>query len=304
MPGVDPVVRMGWTMAQIVMIHGIFNYLPGTTPHEASLAAAAHCRSRLAAGLAKAGFTGAVPDLAMAYYADLLRRDLPDEAQSGEGDAGFEQLTAPQREDAAEWLVTAGAPVPAELQNIGLAPLRQLLGWLVDDRRGPMGTRLREKTVRRLERVILAMLREVEAYTTWTGRRRVVQERVAQMIRSEQPQAVVAHSLGSVVAYETLHAQPDLRVRQLVTLGSPLRLPSLTRRLEPGLRAGRGARPAGVEHWTNIADVGDLVAIPPRLSEVFAVDQEVLFDNGLDFHGLGSYLANGLTGLAVVPYLS
>ncbi|MER5935212.1 hypothetical protein [Streptomyces sp. NPDC002054] len=292
-------------MAQVVLIHGIFNYVRGATPHEAALEAAADCRPRLAAGLARAGLAGAVgPDLAMAYYADLLRPDLPDEAQAEEEDDGFEKLTAREREDAAEWLVTAGAPVPEQLQNIGLAPLRQLLGWLVDDREGPMGRRLRDKMVRRLERMMLAMLREVEAYTTWSGRRRLVQERVAQTIRREQPQVIVAHSLGSVVAYETLHAHPDLRVRQLVTLGSPLRLPSLARRLEPGLRAGRGARPAGVEHWTNIADVGDLVAIPPKLSEVFPVDQDEVFDNGLDFHGLGAYLANGLTGLAVVPYLS
>ncbi|MCX5409747.1 hypothetical protein OHA37_38565 [Streptomyces sp. NBC_00335] len=295
-------------MAQVVLVHGIFNYVRGATPQEAALEAAAQCRTELAAGLAKAGLAGAAdPDLAMAYYADLLRPGLPDEAQAdeeGQEEDGFEKLTAREREDAAEWLVTAGAPVPEQVQNIGLAPLRQLLGWLVDDRKGPMGRRLRDRTVRRLERMMLAMLREVEAYTTWSERRRLVQERVAQTIQREQPKVIVAHSLGSVVAYETLHAHPELRVRQLVTLGSPLRLPSLARRLEPGLRAGRGARPAGVEHWTNIADVGDLVAIPPKLSEVFPVDQDEVFDNGLDFHGLGSYLANGLTGLAVVPYLS
>ena len=35
----------------------------------------------------------------------------------------------------------------------------------------------------------------------------------------------MAHFLGTVVAYEALHAHPDLHVHLLVTLGSPLALP-------------------------------------------------------------------------------
>ena len=35
----------------------------------------------------------------------------------------------------------------------------------------------------------------------------------------------MAHSLGTVMAYEALHAHPDLHVYLLVTLGSPLALP-------------------------------------------------------------------------------
>ena len=35
----------------------------------------------------------------------------------------------------------------------------------------------------------------------------------------------MAHFLGTVVAYEALHAHPDLHVYLLLTLGSPLALP-------------------------------------------------------------------------------
>ncbi len=35
----------------------------------------------------------------------------------------------------------------------------------------------------------------------------------------------MAHVLGTVVAYEALHAHPDLHVYLLVNLGSPLVLP-------------------------------------------------------------------------------
>ncbi|MFD5972760.1 MULTISPECIES: hypothetical protein [Streptomyces] len=291
-------------MASVVMVHGIFNYVRGMPPARAAAVKADDCRAKLAEGMTKAGLAAEVPELVMAYYADLLRSDVPEETQSSDADLSFGILTAPQQEMAAEWLVQAGAPAPGELQNTALAPLRQMLGWLVDDRIGRVGQRVREQTVRRLERVMVALLREVEAYTSWPERRALVRERVAETVQRERPYVVVAHSLGSVVAYETLHAHPELTVAQFVTLGSPLRLPSLVRRLEPGLRGGRGAKPAGVAHWTNFADVGDLVAIPPKLSEVFPVDQDETFDNGLGFHGLGGYLANGLTGLAIVPYLS
>ena len=39
------------------------------------------------------------------------------------------------------------------------------------------------------------------------------------------PTRVMAHSLGTVMAYEALHAHPGLHVYLLVTLGSPLALP-------------------------------------------------------------------------------
>jgi hypothetical protein len=108
-----------------------------------------------------------------------------------------------------------------------------------------------------------------------------------------------------MVAYEALHAFPDLDVELLVTLGSPLGLPALFRKLDPEPRAGRGARPAGVKRWLNIADVGDLVAIPPKLGGLFPVDQHETVNRGfLEPHFLGPYLANGVTATAIAPYLS
>ncbi|MFE2323433.1 hypothetical protein ACFXD5_05850 [Streptomyces sp. NPDC059385] len=296
-------------MARVVLVHGMWNFVPGAGAEEAAGEKAAAARPYLAQGMRKAGLTGPVPEPAMAYYADLLDRVRPAGAQAAGAPPGFEALSEPEREVAAQWLVAAGAPVPPQLQNIAVAPLRQLVGWLVDDRTGPIARRLRDGIVGRLERAVVGVLHEVRAYTAapdgaGSGPRVLVRERVAEVIRRERPQVVVAHSLGSVVAYETLHAHPDLEVPQLVTIGSPLRLPVLADRLDPGLRGGRGARPSGVRHWTNIADVGDLVAVPPKLADVFPVDQDESVDNGIDFHGLHSYLANGLTALAVLPYLS
>lgn len=77
----------------------------------------------------------------------------------------------------------------------------------------------------------------------------------------EGADVVIAHSLGSVVAYETLWAT-GIAVPTLVTVGSPLAVPQIFPRLTPAPVEGRGARPSGVGRWCNLADVGDVVAIP------------------------------------------
>ncbi|MFF2778553.1 hypothetical protein ACFVU3_26985 [Streptomyces sp. NPDC058052] len=291
-------------MASVVLVHGILNHVRGAGPEEAALSKAEEYRPDLLEGLGKTGLDVPEPDLVMAYYADLLRPPSQEQEQAAGEDLYFELLSKAERSAAAEWLMAAGAPAPSDLQNVGFAPLRQMLGWLVQERTGPVAEWVLERTVRPLERVVVGLLLDVEAYTTWPDRRRAVRERIANTIGTARPTVVVAHSLGSVATYETLLAFPDLEVELLVTVGSPLRLPTLARRLDPGLRGGRGARPAGVGRWVNIADVGDLVAIPPKLAKVFPVDQDEVTDIGLGIHGLGGYLANGLTASALAPYLS
>ncbi|MGV9386923.1 hypothetical protein ACWDRB_64850 [Nonomuraea sp. NPDC003707] len=292
-------------MAPVVLVHGIFNYVQGATPEEAAVRKAGECRPKLAEGLVRAGLAPAAPEVVMAYYADLLRVELLAQAHAAEDDPRFEDLTREQQAEAAVWLAAAGAPLPADPQNVGSAPLRQMLGWLIKQRSGRLAQAVQEQTVRRLERIIVVLLREVEAYTAWPERRRLTRERVAKTIRAQQSTVVVAHSLGCLVVYEMLHdaAFSDLEVELLLTVGSPLGLPGLARRLDPALRDGRGARPAGVRRWVNIADVGDIVAIPPRLSEVFPIDQEETTDIGLRFHAFGGYLASGRVAAALAPYL-
>lgn len=183
---------------------------------------------------------------------------LPEQPQDGRADPGFEDLTPPGRALAAQWLEAAGAPGVEEPQNIGLAPLRQMLGKLIDGRSSRLTRAVREQTVRRLEHVVVAMLRELTAYTTWTGRRQAVRERVAAVLRREAPAVVVAHSLGSFVTYETLRAPGPAR---RAAAHGRLAAAAAGGAAPAGARTARGpgARPAGVKRWVNLADVGDLV---------------------------------------------
>jgi len=85
---------------------------------------------------------------------------------------------------------------------------------------------------------------------------------------------VVAHSLGSVVAYEVLCSLPGSASLSFVSLGSPLGLPNLVfDRLQPAPRPvgaePRGYWPARVRAWNNIADAGDVVALVEDLRPLF-----------------------------------
>jgi hypothetical protein len=70
------------------------------------------------------------------------------------------------------------------------------------------------------ERALIFDLKQVRLYLTKPETRAEIQHRVAGCI-GEDTRVLVAHSLGSVVAYELLCAHPEWPVRTLVTLGSP-----------------------------------------------------------------------------------
>ncbi|MFD4175249.1 serine peptidase [Streptomyces anulatus] len=280
-------------MSRIVVVHGVRNYERGVDPEVAADKLASQWRARLAYGYADAGLGHlAVPDIKAAYYAHALRGP---EAQSVDG--GLEHLSPMEERAVLAWLQAVGLQdEPAEGQSWGGLPLRQAID-LVARRRG-MTTRL-------LGRIAVALLPEVYSYLASPARRRQARETVAETIRTCGAKVVVAHSLGSVVAYEALHAHPNLGVEVLVTLGSPLGLPgAVFEMLEPAPDTSqRGQRPAGISHWINIADAGDLVALPRRLGDRFPVDvHQETHMAAVDFHTLDTYLGSGLTAAALAPH--
>ncbi|MEU7894768.1 hypothetical protein AB0B45_18145 [Nonomuraea sp. NPDC049152] len=148
---------------------------------------------------------------------------------------------------------------------------------------------------------------EVAAYLTDAARRERCRQDVAEVLRRRAPKVVVAHSLGSVVAYETLHANPDIEVDLLITLGSPLGMRNVVfEHLLPAPVNGLGERPKGVRRWVNIADKDDIAAIPPALRACFTgVDFEALVNlDWLDFHTVEKYLGCGAINQHLHPYLA
>lgn len=279
-------------MNRIVVVHGVRNYQRGLAPDAAADRLASVWRERLTAGYHKADLGHlAVPDITAAYYAHTLHDA---EAQGAAG--GIEDLTPAEQEAALLWLAAVGLPAqPAEGQSWGGLPLRQAID-LVARRRGT--------AARTLGRIAVAFLPEVYGYLASPGRRRSARETVAEAVRRSGAKVVVAHSLGSVVTYEALHAHPDLGVEVLITLGSPLGLPgAVFDMLEPAPLSGYGQKPPQIRHWINIADSGDLVALPRRLGDRFPVDTHHEAQMALlDFHTLNTYLAHGLTATAMAVH--
>lgn len=105
--------------------------------------------------------------------------------------------------------------------------------------------------------------RELSGYLHGTpGIADAMRDRVRDAIgRNDGPLVVLAHSLGSIIAFDVL-SEPDLAGREVdfVTVGSPLALGPV----QDHLRAWRGSRPievpGGVATWRNFHADGDPVA--------------------------------------------
>ena len=115
---------------------------------------------------------------------------------------------------------------------------------------------------------------------------------------------VVAHSMGTVVAWTALCHRPESTVHTLVTLGSPLGSPMVFDVLDPAPVGGQGAWPGPVQRWVNVAAVGDKATGGRGLSERFGPrveDRQV--DNGHRAHDPEPYLNSRATGEAVAAAL-
>ncbi|MFB9537259.1 MULTISPECIES: hypothetical protein [Streptomyces] len=155
-------------------------------------------------------------------------------------------------------------------------------------------------------RAMVFDLHQVRRYLLEPELRAQVKDQVARAVRDDT-RVIVAHSLGSIVAYEALCANPDWPVRALVTLGSPLGIRNLIfDRLDPpptppaGGRPLLGQWPGSVKHWTNIADGGDVVALVKDLRPVFGEQVlSFLIHNGAKAHSVTPYLTAQQTGAAI-----
>lgn len=270
-------------MSVVLAVHGVWNHRRRETPEQAAASLARSWQASLATGMRRANRTEPVPPVAVAYYADLLRRP----GRQGTDD-DLDDLTPDEAQFARDWLRHVGLPD-------GVAA-----GWSTIEVRQAVETlaRARGLGAPATRWFVAGLFREVHAYlrTPENPARAAVRERVASAIAATDARIIVAHSLGSVVAYETLWAQPHFHIDMLVTLGSPLALPhAVFPKLDPAPRAGRGARPPGVRRWVNLADPGDIVAVPKGgISAAFDgvdIDEHTLI-SAFDFHKAANYLSH------------
>lgn len=154
------------------------------------------------------------------------------------------------------------------------------------------------------DHLLVGALRQVRRYLTEDDTRQRIRQRVLDAL-TEDTQLVVAHSLGSIVAYEALHAVDAAYPQSLITLGSPLGIRGMIfDRLTPAPRAGAGQWPPQLQTWTNIADRGDVVALVKTLAPIFpGALKDVSVHNGAKAHDVRPYLTARETGAAVLTAL-
>ena len=92
--------------------------------------------------------------------------------------------------------------------------------------------------------------------------------------KSGRPILLIGHSMGSVIAYDTLwqmsrESKEGLRVNFL-TLGSPLGQRYIQRRLEGSAESGERRFPGNITRWVNIAAVGEMTAIDMAVRNDFS----------------------------------
>lgn len=292
------VFRGGGVVARVVCVHGIGQQVQGEDRLRAAWWPA------LTDGLRRAGAAEglvAATDLEVGFYGDVFRpaghlltaatppytaRDVVD---------GFERelLAAWWRAAAA---VEAGVVDPGAGDTLVSTP-QSVQAAL----RALSGSRFFANVALR---AMISDLKQVRAYLTDPQIRERVRDRVTARIGPDT-RVVVAHSLGSVVAYEALCALPGHGVRAFVTLGSPLGIRDLVfERLRPA-PDGLGAWPGGPDlTWTNLADAGDVVALVKDLRPAFGERvRSGLLSNGTHAHDATAYLTDALCGAAIAEGL-
>jgi len=218
-------------------------------------------------GLAWHGVEVDESDVEVAFYGDLFRKD---------PERGYD----PQF-DIKELLASASSVLAAHDPDVDLDELVKLLADQHLDR----------------------LLAQAGAYLERDDIRHRARARLEAVIGPDT-EVVIAHSLGTVVSYETLCLHPEWEVNGLVTMGSPLGGDMILGLIDPAPVAGRGIFPAGARRWVNIRNADDPACIRP-VTEVFdGPVTERLVDNGHRVHDPEPYLNNPTTGAAVAAMLA
>lgn len=132
-----------------------------------------------------------------------------------------------------------------------------------------------------LKLISAALLQDVHDFFFVPARRTQMRESLLQRIRAGGgPFVVIAHSQGSLIAYDVLRElQPqDCEVSLLLTLGSPLGLPVVRSMFKEWTGTPKLPFPACVARWVNVAERRDPVALDADLGDDIA-DADGRFHN-------------------------
>jgi hypothetical protein len=136
---------------------------------------------------------------------------------------------------------------------------------------------------------------------------------------------LIGHSFGSVIAYDTLwelsrqQACPG-KVDVFLSMGSPLTMRYIRARLKGAEDVGEERYPANIQHWLNLAAIGEVTALDRKMSDYFGAmitmgllqsiddDLELINQfrgpNGLNVHKCYGYMASVEVGRVLRDWVS
>ena len=265
-----------------------WNYEPELSDEEAADVISDRWADALRPAISAAGVA---LDLRVAYYAPSLNKAI---SQAGDD---LDYLPEDLGRLLIAWADQLGALPADTAQGYPTMPLR----WIVD----MMADHLALDRIA-LRPFVAAFLGEVDTYlrSSDSASRIAARSVVAEVLRRHQPHVVIAHSLGSVVCYEALWACIEQSVDLFITVGSPLGMRGVVfDRLDPPPMGNRGQRPPNVQHWVNVADPGDIVAIPRPFTRRFNPDSNYEEHiHPIDFHTARHYLTSTPTVDAILRH--
>jgi hypothetical protein len=135
---------------------------------------------------------------------------------------------------------------------------------------------------------------DVYQYLDNPGIRDVLESGVRDALKADEPTIIVAHSLGTVVAYNLLRREGKSQrwnVPLFVTLGSPLAVSAIRAKLSPH------RYPEVVGKWFNAFDERDVVALFPLDAKNFPMNPAIVNKSDVknltpNRHGISGYLSD------------
>jgi hypothetical protein len=130
--------------------------------------------------------------------------------------------------------------------------------------------------------------------------RREVKIRLRAAASAGRPILLFGHSMGSVIAYDTLwqlshEPGEDMEIDLWLTTGSPLGQRLIQKRLKGFDREGVEHYPVNVRRWTNIAAIGELTAIDMNLNNDFGEMINLgLVEDIVDLESVNYYRMHGV----------
>lgn len=153
--------------------------------------------------------------------------------------------------------------------------------------------------------------------------RKLLKRTLQPLIEKKESILLIGHSLGSVIAYDTLWElsyQEELHGKvDFLTIGSPLGMHYVQRRLMGMRENGKKSYPKLIRHWINLSSEGDIIALERNFHNSFkemlrqglvksiedhshGIYNYFRSDEGLNCHRSYGYLVNPAVGSIIADW--